>query len=503
MLKGQMKTKINIVWFKRDFRLTDHAPLRAAIGEGLPILLLSFFEPSLIAAPEMAERHWRFQYECIDDLNEQLTPHGGRLYAIHAEVLPTLERLARDYDIHRIFSHQETGLKVTFDRDLAVKSFCRERGIVWREYRQDGVFRGLRSREHWTRRWEKDMQAPLAEVDLPALGKLAIKIPDFEAWPDSRIPDAYRSYKPDFQRGGMSYARRYWTGFLRERARSYSRHLSKPGPSRRSCSRLSPYIAYGAISVREIFQTIEKYRHRPGLQRPLENFRSRVWWRTHYMQKLESEWQLEFEPLNRALAGLDRHRDEQVYTAWATGQTGIPMVDASIRCLESTGWLNFRMRAMLATYATFGLWLDWKPVAIRLANLFTDFEPGIHYGQIQMQAGLTGYHTLRIFNPTIQIERHDPAGDFVKKWVPELRKVPTPQLYEPWNIPRLEQEFLGCVIGRDYPAPVMPYAEATRRHRDHYWTYRQRPEVKAYLPKLWARHCLPDNVAMYKEQLGM
>lgn len=496
-----MKPKINIVWFKRDFRLSDHAPLREAIAEGLPLLLVTFFEPQLIRQPEYADRHWRFQWECIQDLDRQLALFRAKMEVFHAEVLPVLEYLHQLFDIQKLFSHQETGLKITFDRDLSVKAFCESQKIQWQEYRQDGVLRGLRRRSQWEKRWEQDMKQPLAQPDLYSLKSQPSNWKNMPHWHLTTLPNRLKQYQPQFQQGGESFARRYWKSFLQERAQNYSQHLSKPTESRKSCSRLSPYIAYGCLSIKEIYQTTEYYKDQPGLQFHLDNFQSRIWWRSHYIQKLESQWQLEFKPLNPALESIDRHQDPKLLEAWSTGRTGLPMVDASIRCLEATGWINFRMRAMLATYATFGLWLDWKPVAIRLANLFTDFEPGIHYGQIQMQAGLTGYHTLRIFNPIVQAEKHDPDGHFVRKWLPELKDVPVPLLYRPWEMSPLEQQFYHCTIGKDYPAPILPYAEASSLHRDRYWAFRQQPEVKAHLPKIWERHCLPKSTQQYKVEL--
>lgn len=495
-----MKPKINIVWFKRDFRLRDHAPLAMAIEQQEPVLLCAFFEPSLLREPAYAERHWRFQWECITDLNEQLKPRQAQIAVFHAEVLTVLQHLSEQYTIAHIFSHQETGLKCTFDRDRAVQEFCASKNITWQEFRQDGVFRGLRQRRQWTQRWYQDMQAPLAHPQLDRLRTVQLDWTGIRYWQAEHLSDKYKSYREGFQQGGERLAWRYWHSFQQARMADYSRHLSKPTESRRSCSRLSPYIAYGCISIREIYQATELKKQQRGWEHQRNNFQSRVWWRSHYMQKLESEWEMELVPLNRQLLDIDRRQDGPLFTAWATGQTGMPMVDASIRCLEATGWINFRMRAMLATYATFTLWLDWRPVALRLANLFTDFEPGIHYGQIQMQAGLTGYHTLRIFNPIIQAEKHDPEGHFVRQWIPELREVPAPQIYRPWEMPALEQQFYHCVIGKDYPAPVLPYAQATRQHRDRYWAYRQRPEVRAYLPRIWQRHCLPESIPGYQQQ---
>jgi len=137
------------------------------------------------------------------------------------------------------------------------------------------------------------------------------------------------------------------------------------------------------------------------------------------------EDRMEFEPLNKGFLAMKKLENADHLKAWQTGQTGIPMVDANMRCLIATGYINFRMRAMLVSVATLHLWLEWKPVATWMAKHFLDFEPGIHFPQIQMQAGITGINTVRMYNPIKQGLDHDPEGEFIKKWIPELRKVDT------------------------------------------------------------------------------
>ncbi len=491
-------TSINIVWFKRDLRLRDHAPLDAAAETGLPTLLVYFFEPSVIAVPESDLRHWRFAYESVVDVQQRLKEKGLILYAFYGEVLPVFEKISRFFHIQHLFSHQETGLKITFDRDLKVQAFCENKGICWKEYRQDGVIRGLSQRNSWQERWEKDMNVPPVQVELEKLKGQRLEEGQIKELNLPPIPDAFTRYHASFQKGGEHYAWRYLESFIKNRAFYFNRHLSKPELSKKSCSRLSPYIAHGNISVREIFQLTQKAKADRRLEQPIENFHSRMWWRSHYIQKLESEWQIEFEPINKALKKLDRSVDPLLFQAWEEGRTGYPLIDASMRCLKAKGWINFRMRAMLATFVTFALWQDWKAAAEVLARLFLDFEPGIHYAQFQMQAGLTGYHPLRIFNPVINSQKHDPDGLFIRKWAPELQNVPGPFVHEPWKMTRMEQKMYQFELGADYPKPIINYEEAVRKNKERYWAIRQSPEAKQELPGIWKRHCLPKNIQEYK-----
>ena len=226
--------EISVVWFKRELRLRDHAPLVAAITAGHPVLLCTFFEPSLIASPQYDTRHWRFLYESVEDLRHQLDAYRAPIYLIHREVTDVLQELSCHFKIKALYAHQETGLKTTFDRDIEVRGFCEKAGIIFHEYRQDGVFRGLRNRLNWQKRWEKEMTQPLLHPDLTGLRAVVLTPGLEEALTGPALPPAFRQSDTRFQPGGEQYAWRYWHSFLEDRSRQYSRHLSKPELSRKS-----------------------------------------------------------------------------------------------------------------------------------------------------------------------------------------------------------------------------------------------------------------------------
>ena len=201
----------------------------------------------------------------------------------------------------------------------------------------------------------------------------------------------------------------------------------------------------------------------------MSSFQGRLHWRDHFTQKLEDEPALETRNLHRAYDGLRPDvPDETLLRAWALGETGLPFVDACMRCLSATGWMNFRMRAMLMAVASYHLWLDWRRPGEHLARLFTDYEPGIHWPQVQMQSGTTGINTVRIYNPVKQGHDQDPDGAFMRRWVPELADVPSDHIHEPW-----QWDQASTVLDKAYPLPIVDHLQAAREARQKVWAIRK------------------------------
>ena len=467
-----MSNSIVIVWFKRDLRVVDHAPLVAACARG-PVLPLFCWEPSVWSGSDYAKQQQVFVTECLSELEISLKKMGLTLHVSNAGIIQTLNKIRSQVIISAIYSHEETGNLSTYLVDKAVSNWCKMQHTDWQEMSQNGVIRRLKNRNEWNKNWELRMSAPLEVVPRHSISAPKIIMPR------ETCAQAVGIDKPKRQKGGRVVALETFNSFLDGRAARFRGGISSPLSAVSAGSRLSPYLAYGCLSMREVVQSLRErlswanevpHMFPSNLNAGLIGFESRLHWHCHFMQKLESEPEMEFENLHHAHDGM---RDEALsdpetnrrLQAWVSGETGWPLVDACMAMLRQTGWINFRMRAMLMSTASYLYWIHWRGSGLHLAREFLDYEPGIHWPQCQMQSGTTGINTLRIYNPIKQAQEQDPKGAFVRHWLPALKNVPDIWIFEPYLMPKAQQLQYGCILGKDYPMPLVDIAKATREAR--------------------------------------
>ena len=397
-----------------------------------------------------------------------------------------LEGIRAAHPALTLWSHQETWNAWTYERDKAVLAWARAHGISWHEPRQFGVVRRLPTRDGWSKRWDAFMAEP--PVPAPAL-------PSTPKTRSDRLPSPARlGLAPDpcplRQIGGRAAGLGWLDSFLHERGTHYRRLMSTPLEGETACSRLSPYLAFGALSLREVAQATkaraarlradEDAADRQHWLGSLRSFEGRLHWHCHFSQKLEDEPTMEHRNLHRGFDGLRPEAgDPARLGAWAEGRTGLPFLDACMRYVRASGWLNFRMRAMVMCVGSYHLWLPWRQTGLVLARLFTDYEPGIHWPQAQMQSGTTGMNTMRIYNPVKQGYDQDPDGLFTRTWVPELGGVEDRFLQEPWRAPTPPS---------GYPAPIIDVAEAARVARARVLAARRADGFRTETERVLAKH---------------
>lgn len=493
------KKEIVVVWLKRDLRFTDHEPMYVALKENLPVLLMYCFEPSIMNYDDSDVRHWRFVYQSIADMQTKLTKHHTSIAVFHSEFLPTLKGLAKYYTIKSIFSHQEIGNRMTYDRDIHVQKFCIDSQIKWMEYQTNGIVRKLKSRKNWEKLWKEKMEESPKLIDEEKWHFMQLEPHVYDTLKGPSLSDEITTNHPSFQPGGETNAWKYLDSFLTQRHINYSKHISKPALSRKSCSRISPYLSYGNISMRMVYQHTMKHAESSKNKRGLLNFISRLHWHCHFIQKFEDECRMEFENINSAYDNLVKTKNEEYILAWQRGKTGVPIVDACMRCLIETGYINFRMRAMVVSFFVFNLWQDWRELHY-LARQFLDYEPGIHYPQLHMQSGVTGINTIRIYNPIKNSKEHDPEAVFIKTWIPELKNVPINLIHESWKMSTMEQALYEVQIGIDYPNPIIAIEASRKAASEVVWSYRKNEEVKKEGKRILEKHVNSSNAIKSEKQ---
>lgn len=521
---------LSIYWLKKDFRLTDNPALTKALedakkSKNTEVTLIFIIEEEFLKAPETSAFHVNSVFTALSDLQQVIKKEYNKEIAIFkGNVLEVFEKIYRKTPFQKLYSHLEIGIDWTFERDKKVIEFCKKNNIEWIELLQTGVFRRLKSREERRKLWNtfnyaKTYPIPSKQnfevVVLPTnwkrykeFYKERLKVEDFGFTLKNKDET-----KKEIQFVSETAAHQTLEDFLYYRGIAYRGGISSPNSAFSAGSRFSAHLAWGTLSGRYAYQATQNRQKElkteiEELEKKLKNnslnqkqkkeiefliqekkrwkgslssFLSRLHWRDHFIQRLETEPQMEFEALNPAYKKLEYDNNPKFLEAWINGVTGYPLVDACMRCLNQTGFINFRMRAMIASFAMHTLHLSWKTINAPMAKLYTDYEAGIHISQLQMQAGVVGINTLRIYSPTKQIIDHDPECDFIKEWIPELREYTPEQII-------FHAENPNETVIEHYPKPIVDWKKESQRMKDKYFAIKKLPETKEISKKVYEKH---------------
>jgi deoxyribodipyrimidine photo-lyase len=443
-------------WFRNDLRLHDNTALNALVTqveEWLPVFVL---DPRFAAGPRVGEPRMRFLLDCLGRLGRDLEKRGVPLLVREGRPEEVLPKLMHETGA-RLLSFNEDTTPFARSRDTAVQNAVERSGgkIVARLDRVVFGSSEIRTasggaysvyspyRKTWMKRWNEEPRLPVG------LGRLPAPIAGFAA---DRIPDPreFDATECDLPTGGEEAAKRRLERFLGTAAASY--HEGRDRPDLDGTSRLSPYLRFGVISVRQCFESgQEAARAEPALQRGVAKWLDELVWREFYSAILAEHPRVLKKNYRQQYDAVLWNEDPTSFEAWCEGRTGYPIVDAGMRQLRSTGWMHNRVRMIVASFLTKDLLIDWREGERFFFQRLVDGDPASNNGGWQWAAstGTDPQPYFRIFNPVAQGKRWDPEGRYVRRWVPELRDVSDRRVHAPWE----------AELPNGYPSPIVDHSE--------------------------------------------
>ena len=474
MAEGSSAPTGALVWFRRDLRDYDHAALHAGLEAHHAVHCAFVFDTEILdALGSNADRRVTFIWESVRELKAALEARGGGLWVLHGRAREEIPRLARSLGVAAVYANRDYE-PLAIARDAEVAKRLRDAGIDFRTRKDQVVFElsevRTRSGDAFSvfTPYKKAWLAQLAPRHIAPLeiGQLAARLAPATAGPlPAHAALGFERVEPPLP-AGMSGGARLWKAF-RKRLAGYAGQRDFPALA--ATSQMSVHLRFGTVSIRELVRHARQL-HSAGAQAWL----SELIWREFYFAILAARPDVVDHAFRRNYGALQWQYDEAGFAAWCEGRTGYPLVDAAMRELNATGMMHNRLRMVTASFLVKDLGVDWRRGERYFASRLLDYDLAANNGGWQWCAstGCDAQPWFRIFNPVTQSQRFDPEGAYIRRWIPELARVPDAGVHAPWGLTPLEQQAAGCVIGRDYPAPVVRHAEARQRTLARYGAVR-------------------------------
>ena len=464
-----------IAWIRRDLRLADNTALHAAVSHADWVVPVYVLDPVLIERYAGTKR-LAFLYGALNQLDASLCERGSQLVVRKGNAPETLRQLVLETGADAIYAEEDWTPYARKRDDSVVQDLplrlvgspiLRPPGTV---LKQDG--QPYRVFTPFSRKWRTFPPPAASELLLPPS---QIPTPETQSLPipDHPILDNETLFPPSEQ-AALDRLQRFGQG-PHAPIYSYAEHRDRMDFEGTSC--LSPYLRFGLLSARQAFvAAYEALACAPDEEsaQGAQTWLNELIWREFYVSILYHFPHVLENSFRPALQGIAWADDQSSFDAWCAGQTGYPVVDAGMRQLLETGWMHNRARMIVASFLVKDLLIDWRWGEQHFMQHLLDADPAANNGGWQWTAG-TGTDAapyFRVFNPVLQGKRYDPQGVYVQRWVPELRLVPQRFVHTPWKMSIQEQDKYGCLIGQDYPAPIVDHKVARERALAAYRTAR-------------------------------
>lgn len=454
--------KTVLFWFRRAIRLDDNRALRAAVASGDAVVPVFLLDDAILSHPSTGPARVRFLFESLADVDASLRARGGRLIVRRGRPVEVLERLIEETGATGLFFGRDYE-PYARARDTAVTAAMRRRGVAV-QTESDHLLTepgDIQSRAGTPYTVFTPYKRVWFAQPIPVPRDAPERIPTPAGVPGDPLPrwDRVVDQKP-LVRGGEAEARRWLEAFLDTCLAGYDTGRDYPG--REGTSRLSAYLRMGVLSPRRAVAEAQRRRAAlpPGARAGVDTWLSELAWRDFYYQILWHFPQVAEHAFRPRFEALEWENDDARFAAWRAGRTGYPFVDAAQRQMNQEAWMHNRARMVTASFLTKDLLIDWRRGEEYFMQKLVDGDLASNNGGWQWAAG-TGTDAqpfFRIFNPVSQGKKFDPEGAYVKRWVPELAQVPPKFIHNPWALSPSEQAAVGCVLGRDYPFPVVDHA---------------------------------------------